>query len=145
MGDGGEVVDEAVVAEEGAAFGEEDVFVAGAVDFFDGVGHFPWGHELAFFDVDGFAGLSGGLEEVGLAAEEGGDLQEVDGVGGGDGLVGFVDVGGDGDADLIADGGENFEAFVQAEAAIALGAGAVGLVEGGFEDVGDVEAGRRFP
>ena len=32
--------------------------------------------ELAFLDVDGAAGLGGGDEEVGLAAEEGGDLQE---------------------------------------------------------------------
>ena len=54
-----------------------------AGDFFDDVGHVPGGEELGFFYVDDAAGFGGGDEEIGLAREEGGDLQDVDDFGGG--------------------------------------------------------------
>ena len=47
-------------------------------DLLDGVAHVPGGDELALLDVDGAAGFAGGDEQVGLAAEEGGDLEDVD-------------------------------------------------------------------
>ena len=79
MGSAAHVYDEIVVAEGGAALGEGDALVAGVADLLDGVTHVRRGDELAFFDVDGAAGVGGGDEEIGLAAEEGGDLeQEVD-------------------------------------------------------------------
>ena len=105
--------------------------------------HVSGGDELAFFNVDGAARFCGGDEQVGLAAEEGGDLQ--DEFGGGDGVgyagavVWGVDVGEDGEAGF---GGYFFEdaaAFGEAGAAEALNAGAVGFVVAGFEDVRDVE------
>ena len=95
-GERAHVDDEVVVAEAGSALGEEDAGVAGRRDLFDGVVHVPGGDELAFLDVDGAAGLCGGDEQVGLAAEEGGDLEDVDGFGGDGAVGGFVDVGEDG-------------------------------------------------
>jgi hypothetical protein len=65
----------------------------------DGV---PRGEELAFFHVHGAAGFGGGFEHVRLAAEEGGDLQEIDVLGGDVRLFGGVDVGGDGDVEFLA-------------------------------------------
>jgi len=70
--------------------------VAGGADFFDDMDHVLGSEELAFFDIDGAAGATGGNEEVCLAAEEGGDLEDVGDFGGGAGLGGFVDIGEDG-------------------------------------------------
>src|SRR5271157_5275770 len=81
-GERAEVDDEVVVAEARAALGEEDALVAGGADLFDRVRHVPGRDELAFLDVDGAAGAAGGDEQVSLAAEEGRDLQDVDGFGG---------------------------------------------------------------
>ena len=52
---------------------------------------------MGFFYVDDAIGFCGGFEEIGLAREEGGDLEDVDDFGGGGGLVAFVDVGEDGE------------------------------------------------
>jgi hypothetical protein len=135
------VDDEVAVAEGGAAFGEEDAGVAGGGDFFDGVAHVAGGDELAFFDVDGAAGVAGGEEQVGLAAEEGGDLEHVGTFGGDFAVGGLVDVGEDGETGGLGDGAEDAGAFAEAGAAEAGDGGAVGLVVGGFEDVGDAEIG----
>ena len=141
LGDGAEVVDQAAVAEGGAALGEEDAGGADGGDLGDDVGHVPGGHELAFFHVQGASGGGGGFQEVSLAGEEGGDLEEVDDFGDGGGLVGLVDVGGDGEAGLGFDAFEDLQAFLDAGASEAGLGGAVGFVEGGFEDQGDVEPG----
>ena len=90
---------EVVVAEAGAALGEGDAIVAAFAQFGDGVAHVLRGDELAFLYVDGAAGAGGGDEQVGLAAEEGGDLQDVDDLAGGGGLGGLVDIGEDGKLD----------------------------------------------
>ena len=98
------------------------------------------GEELAFFDVHGAAGLGGGFEQVGLAAEERGDLQQIDVFGGDVRLLGGVDVGGDGDAEFLGDFAEDAAAFLDAGAAEGVDGGAVGLVEGGFENEMDAGA-----
>ena len=119
--DADEVVDEAVVAEKGSSLGEDDVGAPGGLDLRDGAEHFLRGEELALLDVDGaVVGLGGacdGEEEVGLAAEEGGDLEEVGDLGYGLGLSGLVDVRRDGDGEFLADGGEGLEAGGEAGAA----------------------------
>ena len=90
----GAIVDhQSVVTEAGAALGKEDALIAGGADLFHGVGHVPWGNELTLLDVDGATGFAGGHEEIGLAAKEGGNLQDVDGLGSNLTLGGFMDVG----------------------------------------------------
>ncbi len=58
--------------------------------------HVPRGNELAFFDVNGAAGLSGGDEQVGLAAKESGNLENVDSFSGDFAMGRLVHVGEDG-------------------------------------------------
>jgi len=130
-----------VVAEGSAAFGEEDAGVAGGSDFVDGVAHVPGRDELAFFDVDGAAGASGGDEEVGLAAEEGWDLKNVGALGGDFAVGRLVDVGENGKAGGFSKAAQDGRAFFEAGTAEAGDGGAIGLVVGGFEDVRNAEVG----
>ncbi|MCU1319755.1 MAG: hypothetical protein JWP98_1273 [Edaphobacter sp.] len=139
------VDDEVVVAEAGAALGEGDAVAAALADLLDGVAHVEGGYELALLHVDSPAvlvcGLGGCDEEIGLAAEEGGDLEDVDGFGYGGAVFGGVDVGEDWKTVVLSDGAEDASAFDEAGAAEALDGGAVGLVVAGLEDVGDAEVG----
>jgi len=109
------------------------------------VAHVGGGDELALLDVDGavvcLGGLRGGDEEVGLAAEEGGDLHDVDGFGGDAGVFGGVDVRKDGEASGVGYGAKDSRAFDQARAAETMDGGSVGFVVAGLEDVGDAEVG----
>ena len=107
--------------------------------FLDGVFHVVRSDELALLHVDGAAGFSGGDEQVGLAAEEGGNLEDVAGFGDGGAVRGLVHVGEDGKVRLFGDAAEDAGAFDEAGAAKARDRGAVGLVVGGLEDVGDAE------
>ena len=139
-GEGAHVDYEIVVAEARAAFGEEDSLAASGATFVDGVLHIPGGDELAFLDIHGAAALAAGDNEVGLAAEESGDLEDVGDFGDAGDVGGFVDVGEDGDADGVSNFFQNAEAFLETRAAKALKRGAIGFVVGGFEDVGDADA-----
>jgi hypothetical protein len=140
-GEGAEIDDQGVVAEAGAALGEEDALVAGGTDFFEGIVHVPGGDELAFFDVDGAAGLSRGEEQVGLPAKEGGDLQNVGGLGRDFAMGRFVDVSEDRQGAFPREAAEDAHALGEAGAAKAVHAGAVCLVVAGFEDEGNAEIG----
>ena len=140
-GERAHVDDEVVVAEGGSALGEEDAGVPGLGDFLDGVAHVPGSDELSFFDVDGAAGLCGGDEQVSLAAEEGGDLEDVDAFRGDGAVGGFVDVGENWEACGFGKAAEDRDAFDESGAAEAGERGAVGLVVGGLEDVGDAKVG----
>ena len=140
-GERAHVDDEVVVAEAGAALSQRNPWVAALANLLDGVAHVEGGDKLAFLDVDGTAGFGGGDEEVGLAAEEGGDLEDVDGLAYGGTVLGGVDVGEDGEAGGFGYGAENAAAFDEAGAAEAADGGAVGFVIAGFEDVGDAEVG----
>jgi len=133
--------DEVVVAERRAALREEDALVACGADLFDAMMHVPRGNELAFLDVDGAAGAACGDEQVGLAAEEGGNLQDIDCFGGDFAVARLMNVRENRQAGIFGNAGEDARAFNQARAAKALDAGAVGLVVAGFEDEGDMEIG----
>jgi hypothetical protein len=142
-GQGADVDDEVVVAEGGAALSEADAGVSGVRDFLDGVLHVEGGDELALLDVDGAAGFCGGDEQVGLTAEEGGNLQDgfdvAERFGGLFALLGGVDVGEDGEAVRLGDGAQDAAAFFEARASKAGDRGSIGLVVAGFEDVGHAE------
>ncbi len=84
-----------------------------------------------------FARLGRGDDEVGLSAEECGDLDQIDDACDCVGLFGGVDVGGCGDAELLFDGAEVFEPLFDADASFGGDGGSVGFVEAGFEDVGE--------
>ena len=133
------VGDQRVVAERGAALGHQHVAVAGAGDFRDHVLHVPGRQELALLDVDGLAGFRRGDQQVGLPAQERRDLQHVDGLRDAGALLDLVHVGEHRDAERVADVGKNRQRLVEAHAARALRAGAVGLVERGLVDEADLQ------
>ena len=136
-GEGAHVDDEVIVPEACAAFGEDDSGVAGASDFFGDVAHVPGRKELSLLYVHDAAGFGGGKEEIGLAREEGGDLEDVRDFGGGSGLRGVVDVGEDRKMQIGFDFAEDAQAFGQSRAAKGLYGGTIGFVVRGFEDVGN--------
>ena len=78
------------------------------------------------------------IEEVGLAAEEGGDLQRVDGLGDRRALRALVHVGDHRQAEAVADFGEHRQRRLEPEAARARARGAVRLVERGLVDEPDL-------
>ncbi len=65
------------------------------VALLDGVLHVPGRDELSLLDVDHALAHGGGDDQVGLAAEEGGDLQDVGDLGDRGDVSGFVHVGED--------------------------------------------------
>ena len=140
-GERAEIDDQVVVAEGGAALGEEDALVAGGANFLDAVTHVGRRDELTFFDVDGTAGFSCGYEQVSLTTEKRRNLEDIDGFGGDLAVGGLVDVSQDGEASIFGDAAENARALRQAGPAKTFHAGAVGLVVAGFEDERNAEIG----
>ena len=110
----------------------------------DDVPHVPGREELALLDVDDLAGLGRGDEEIGLPAEEGRDLEDVDDRRDDRALLALVDVGEDRHAELAPEIGEDRQRRVEPHAALAGETGAVRLVEGGLVDEADAEAGRHL-
>src|SRR5262245_27165923 len=133
------VGDERIVAEGGAALGHQYVGVAGAGDLGDHVRHVPGRQELALLDVDGAAGGGRGHQEIGLPAQEGGNLQDVHYLRHRCALLRVVHVGEDRHPEFLADLGEDRQRPFEPDAARALGAGAVGLVERGLVDELDAD------
>src|SRR5271165_3358540 len=66
-----------VIAEGRAALGEQDIVVPCGGDFVRGVAYIVGRYELALLDVNRAAGAPGGDEQVGLAAEERRDLEDI--------------------------------------------------------------------
>jgi hypothetical protein len=99
-------------------------------------------HELALLDVHHLARARGLQHQVGLAAEEGRDLEHV-------GhrrrllhLLHLVYVGQDGHAETFAHAGQDLQAALHARPAVGADAGAVGLVVAGLEDERDAQLAR---
>ena len=143
-GESAHVHDQIVVAETGAAFGEDDFLIARSGDFFSDVVHVPRGKELSLLYVDDAAGFGGGYEEISLSRKEGGDLENVDDFGGGSGLGRVVNVGEDREMEIGFYFGEDAKAFGEAGTAESFYGGAIGFVVGGFEDVGYAGVGGDF-
>ena len=136
---GAHVGDERVVAEGDAALAGQDVGVAGLGDLGDDVLHVPGSEKLSLLHVDRLAGRRSRQQQVGLAAEEGGDLQHVHRLRRLRALFGVVHVGQRGQAGDLADLGEHRQRGLQPQAACGAGGGAVRLVERGLIDQGDVQ------
>ncbi len=103
--------DEIIVTKAGAALGENDLRVARGSDFFGDVAHVPGRKELRLLHVDDAAGLGGGEEKIGLAREEGRDLQNVRDFSGACCLGCVVNVGEDGKVEVGFDFAKNTQAI----------------------------------
>jgi len=128
----------------GSGFVKDNFVVAGGGNFLDDVGHVPRRDELGFLDVDDAAGLGGSEKKIRLAREKSGDLQDVAGFCGRGGLRGIVDVGEDRNLEIGFNFAEDAKAFDQARAAEGFYRRSIGLVVGGFEDVGNLRVGGDF-
>ena len=133
MGERAHVHDQVAVAEGGAALGLPDLLRPALAQLAGDIGHLVRGEELALLDVDHAPAGGGGEEEVGLAAEEGGDLEHVAHRGDRRHLRALVDVGEHREAVVALHHREQLEPGLEAGAAGALHGGAVGLVEGALE------------
>ena len=91
--------------------------------------------ELTLFDVNGFAALGTGDDEVSLTAQEGRRLQDINNVGHLTHLLRRVHVRQNRNADLTANVIKNFEAFVNAGTSIAFRRRTVGFVKASLKNV----------
>ena len=104
-----------VVAERDAALGQQDLVVAGGRHLVAACRMSCGRDELALLDVHDAARAAGCDQQVGLAAEERGDLQNIHDFGRGIGLRGLVNVGEHGNA-AACDARRESEAFARARA-----------------------------
>ena len=133
------VHDQVVVAKAGTALGDEHAIVSGGAAFFDGVAHVPRGNELSFLDVDYALGHPSRDDQIGLAAEERGDLQDIDDFGDFGDVFRFVHVRKHRNVDFVFHLFQNAEALGESGAAKAAHRGTVGFVVGRFEDERNVQ------
>ena len=132
--DGAHVGDQIVVAKGRSTLGEEIVTATRSLELGGHIFHIPRREELAFFDIHHAPGLGGGHNEVGLAAEKRGDLENIDELGGDHGLLGRVDIRGDWRLDGGTDFGQQGATLSNRGAPEGFRRGAVRLVVGGLEN-----------
>src|SRR5829696_4348193 len=70
--------DKIVVAERHTSLGEKESLVSERNQLIRNILQIPRCEELSFFDVHHSSGLCRCLDKIGLAAKEGGDLQDID-------------------------------------------------------------------
>ena len=133
------VHDQIVVSELDAALGKKHLVVACLATLCDRVLHVPGRNELAFLDVDGAAAERGGDEQIGLAAQKCGNLQDVDDFGDARNVGRFMNVGEHRDVHFVFDFFQDAQALFEAGAAEAVDRGAVGFVVGRLEDEGHIQ------
>ena len=132
------VGDQRVVAEAGAALGDQHIASARLGQLGDDVLHVPRREKLPLLDVHRPPRARGGDQQVGLAAEERRNLQHVDRLRGGGALLALVHVGQHRQAEALADFGEDRQRRREPDPALRPAAGPVGLVERGLEHEADV-------
>ena len=123
---------EVAVAMHGATLREPHLVVARFPDFGDGVGHGGWRHELALLDVHRLAGVGCRDKKVGLAAQEGRNLEHVGHFRRHGGFFRVVDVRHDAHPQFRFDLGEDVQRLLVADARKRIESCAVGLAVTGF-------------
>ena len=143
--EGSEVDDQVVVTEAGPPFGDEQVPVSRAPGLLDRVNQVSGRQKLSLLDVDRSSRGSGRDDQIGLTAEERGNLQEVQNLRRRAHVPGFMHVGRDRDTQLAADSCQDLQAAFKSRAPKGANGSPVGLVVGRLEDEGDVESGSDLP
>ena len=90
---GPHVVHQPAVAEKRAPLAENHILAAGGGELVDHVPHVAGGQELGFFHMHRPAGCGRRHEQIGLPAQERGNLQQIANLGHRSGLMRFVDIG----------------------------------------------------
>ncbi len=138
------VDDEVMIAEGRAALGDEVILGAGLAQLGRDVVHVLRGEELPFLHVDCAAAFGRRDEQVGLPAKEGGNLQDIDDLGGLLHLGNVMDVGEHRAAEPFFDGSQDFQPLRQARPAKRFAAGPVGLVERRLENERNAQVGGQL-
>jgi hypothetical protein len=129
-----EIDDQIVVTKAGAALGQQEVLGARRADLLHHVHHVARGHELALLDVHRPAAPRARHDEIGLAAEERGNLEHVEHLRGRPHLGDRVHVGQDREPGLLLDLLQDSQPLGETGAAVGVDRGAVGLVVGRLVD-----------
>ena len=133
------VSDQVVVTESSSALGDENLPAAGANRLFYDLHHLRRREKLALLEIYDPAGAHGGVDQVGLTAKKGGDLQHVHDFTGESSLRFRMHVGQHRHAERLSNFRQHLQSFVEAGSAKGFRRGAIGFVVAGFEDVSDVE------
>ena len=136
---GAQVRDQRVVAEGDASLGEHYSRRARPAQFFHHMAHIPRRHELPLLDVYRLARARRGDQQIGLTAQEGGNLQQVYHLGGAFCLPWLVNIGGHRHAHFPFDRCQHAQPFLDARSAKGVQGGTVRFVERGFENVSDAQ------
>ena len=99
---------------------------------------------MSFLQIDNLAGGHRRIDQIGLATEEGGNLQDIHDLSGGLRLGFGMDVGEHGHAKFRAYPGEGSQASFRPGPAKGLAGSAIGLVVAGLENVGDAQFSAGF-
>ena len=126
--------DKIVITEAGAALGQHDVLVPGRLHLFRLMAHVLGSHELPFFDIDRFAGPAGCAQNFCLAAEEGGNLQNIGYLGDRGRFPVGMDVSQDGDTEFFLNLRENCEGSLHLQSHECQIACPIGFPVGRLED-----------
>src|SRR6266853_1945876 len=128
------VGDEIVVSEGRAALGEKETLATECAQLVRDIAHVPRREKLALLHVYHAPGLGRGADEIGLPAEERGDLQHVDELRRDRAVFWRVHIGRHRHAELLSDRAENRAAGPRAGPAKRLHARAIGLVVARLEN-----------
>ena len=146
LADAQHVHHQVVIAERGAPFAQDHLGLRrGLGDLGQDIPAIPRRQELPLLDVQPAAGAGHGAgrrhHQIGLAAQEGGNLHHVGDVRRRLGLIDLVDVRGDGNVDLGLHPGQHRQSRLKSRSPVAVDGRAVGLVEAGLEHEGQTQAG----
>ena len=138
LGDVAEIHHQIVVAEATAPFGEPSLSRAAIEGFLHRIAHVAAREELGFLDVDRLSRLGRCEQQVGLAAEEGRNLDNIAYLPHRLCLPTLMNVGGDTQSILVLHVAQHLQSLVDARATERMDGGTVGFVERSLED--DVNA-----
>ncbi len=129
-----------VVAEGDPPFAEKNPFAPRFSELRQDVPHVLRGEKLPLFDLDDRSRPREGCHEVGLAAQEGGQLQDVADLRRGGRLVRLVDIGQDRNPETLPHFGQESQSLFQSGAAIGVDRRPVRLVERPLENIRNAKA-----
>ena len=132
------------IAEARSALGEQHIAIAGAGDLRRHMDHIGGREKRALLHIDDAAGPRRRHEEIGLPAEQGWNLQDVDDARDLGALMRLMHVGRHRNAVALLDLREHRQRRVEPDAARTGARGAVGLVEGRLEHEADPEPPRQL-
>jgi hypothetical protein len=132
-GDAAHVVHQAAVTKKGAPFSEQEIATACLEDFVDDVLHVAWRQELSFLYMHRAARLRRCYQQICLSRQEGRNLQQVANLCYRSSLLRLVDVRRYWQARFFMDALQDAKPLFHSQSTKGTGAGAVGLIERGFE------------